>query len=237
MSSHNKANPRAWAAEAIATFALVFFGTMAVTAAINLSGAGGLTPAGLTVIALAHGLVITLMVYATGHISGAHINPAVTIPMMALRKIDPLNGVAYIVFQVIGGIAGAAAHAAILPPSAYPAFGAHALNPAAGITPLTGLLVEVILTFFLLFVIFGTAVHPKSPPGWFGFAIGMTVALDHFVGVPLTGASMNPARTLGPALFVANGFADHWVYWAGPILGGLIAAFLYQKVFIGKEPA
>ena len=102
---------------------------------------------------------------------------------------------------------------------------------------MTGLLVEVILTFFLLLVIIGTAVDSRAPAGWAGFAIGMTVALDHFVGVPLTGASMNPARTLGPALFVPGGFADHWVYWIGPILGGLMGAFLYVKVFMERKPA
>jgi len=224
-------NPRAWIAELIATFALVFFGPVTVTLSVVVLNQG-LTPAGLIAIALAHGLAITLMIYAIGHVSGGHINPAVTIPMMILRKIDGTNGVMYIVSQLIGAVLAALAHRAVLPQGAKISY---ALNqPGQGISQGTAFLAEVILTFFLVFVIFGVAVHRKAPPGWAGFAIGMTVALDHFAGVPISGASMNPARTFGPAL-VAMNWNAHAIYWIGPILGGIIAALIYQYVIMSES--
>ncbi|MEM3085775.1 MAG: MIP family channel protein [Halobacteria archaeon] len=230
-------NYRAWVAESIAVFALVFFGTMAVTGAIDLLGNKTAPDAGgLWVISIAHGLAIMLMAFATGHISGGHINPAVTVAMMATKRLDAKNGAGYILFQLIGATVAAALHAAILPASQFPHTGAHGLNAAIGVTPATGFLVEVALTFFLLFVIFATAVDPRAPAGFAPLAIGLTICMIHLVGVPLTGASVNPARTFGPAL-VFGAWGDHWLYWAGPILGGLIAALLYDRVFLKKTGA
>lgn len=226
-------NPRAWLAELIATFALVFFGTLSVTVAAVIFKFESATSSVL-LIGFAHGLAITLMIYAVGHISGAHINPAVTIPMALLKKIDAGNALGYIVFQLLGAVLGSLAHVAFLPQGRQVNFGAHAPGDAIGKSEFSALGIEVILTFFLLFVIFGTAVSKKAAPGWAGFAIGMTIMMDHLVGIPLTGASMNPARSFGPAL-VSGAWASHWVYWAGPIVGGVIAAFLYQYVFIKKE--
>lgn len=228
-------NPRAWLAELIATFALVFFGTLSVTTAAVIFKFDSPTSS-ILLISFAHGLAITLMIYATGHISGAHINPAVTIPMAILKKIDIGNAAGYIVFQLIGGVLGSVAHMVFLPQGSQVNFGAHAPGDAIGRNEFSALGIEIILTFFLLFVIFGTAVSKKAPPGWAGFAIGMTVMMDLLVGIPLTGASMNPARSFGPAL-VSGAWASHWVYWVGPIIGGIIAAFLYQYVFIKKEEA
>lgn len=224
-------NPRAWIAELIATFALVFFGPVTVTLSVVVLQ-NGLTPAGLIAIALAHGLAITLMVYAIGHVSGAHINPAITIPMMILRKIDGPNGVMYIIFQLIGAVLAALAHKAVLPQGAKISYALNQPGPEVGLA--TAFLAEVILTFFLVFVVFGVAVHRKAPAGWAGFAIGMTVTLDHFAGVPISGASMNPARTFGPAL-VAMNWNAHAIYWIGPILGGIIAAFVYYYLIMGED--
>lgn len=226
-------NPRAWLAELIATFALVFFGTLSVTVASVIFKFDSPTSS-ILLIGFAHGLAITLMIYAVGPISGAHINPAVTIPMAILKKIDIGNAAGYIAFQLIGAVLGAVAHMVFLPQGIQVNFGAHAPGDAIGKSEFSALGIEIILTFFLLFVIFGTAVSKKAAPGWAGFAIGMTVMMDHLVGIPLTGASMNPARSFGPAL-VSGAWVSHWVYWVGPIVGGIIAALVYQYVFISKE--
>ena len=229
---------RAWLAEAISVFALVFFGTLSVTVSVVLiQNPPLLTPAGLFVIALTHGLSIVLMIYAVGHISGAHINPAVTIAMLATRRIGAGNAVGYIVFQLIGAAVASALHRAILPDAGKLVnYGLHQPSAAIGGNEGTALLVEIILTFFLVFVIFGTAVSPKAAVGWAGFAIGMTVAMDHLVGVPLTGASMNPARSFGPAL-ISGVWQAHWLYWVGPIVGALIAAAVYELVFLRGRQA
>jgi aquaporin-4 len=189
-------------------------------------------------IALAHGAAVGLMVYAFGHVSGAHINPAVTIPMMITKKISVADGIGYIIFQLIGAIVAAFSLKAILPEiGAKVNFGTQGgpselLNSSI----MAGITVEIILTFFLVTVIFLTAVHKKAPAGIHGISIGGIVFLLHIVGVPLTGASMNPARTFGPA--VASGFWElHWIYWLAPIVGGIIAGVIMNYVFVNKaEP-
>lgn len=227
-------NPRAWFAEAIATYALVFFGPLAIILAAVAFGTG-LSIQAIVMIALAHGAAIGLMVYAFGHVSGAHINPAVTISMLVTKRIGIKDGIAYIIFQLIGAIAAAASLKAILPDlGAKVNFGTQGgpsdlLNHSV----MSGLAVEIILTFFLVTVIFMTAVHKKAPAGMYGLAIGGMIFLIHIVGVPLTGASVNPARTFGPALI--SGYWDyHWIYWAGPIIGAVIAGLIMNYVFIKK---
>jgi len=227
-------NPRAWFAEAIATYALVFFGPLAIILAAVAFGTG-LSIQAIVMISLAHGAAIGLMVYTFGHVSGAHINPAVTISMLVTRRIGIKDGIAYIIFQLIGAIAAAASLKAILPDlGAKVNFGTQGgpselLNHSA----ISGLAVEIILTFFLVTVIFMTAVHKKAPAGMYGLAIGGMIFLIHLVGVPLTGASVNPARTFGPALI--SGYWDyHWIYWAGPIIGAIIAGLIMNYVFVKK---
>ena len=227
-------NPRAWFAEAIATYALVFFGPLAIILAAVAFGTG-LSIQAIVMIALAHGAAIGLMVYAFGHVSGAHINPAVTISMLVTKRIGIKDGIAYIIFQLIGAIAAAASLKAILPDlGAKVNFGTQGgpsdlLNHSV----MSGLAVEIILTFFLVTVIFMTAVHKKAPAGMYGLAIGGMIFLIHIVGVPLTGASVNPARTFGPALI--SGYWDyHWIYWAGPIIGAVIAGLIMNYVFVKK---
>ena len=230
-------NPRNWFAEAIGTYALVFFGPLAIILSVVAFG-DGLSIESIIMIALAHGAAVGLMVYAFGHISGAHINPAVTIPMMITKKISVGDGIGYIIFQLIGAVVAAFSLKAILPEiGAKVNFGTQGgpselLN--SSIT--SGIAVEIILTFFLVTVIFLTAVHKKAAAGIHGISIGGMVFLLHIVGVPLTGASMNPARTFGPA--VVSGFWElHWIYWLAPIVGGIIAGVIMNYVFVNNaEP-
>ncbi len=230
-------NPRNWFAEAIATYALVFFGPLSIILSVVAFG-DGLSIESIIMISLGHGAVIGLMVYAFGHISGAHINPAVTIPMMITKKISVQDGIGYIIFQLLGAIIAAFSLKAILPElGAKVNFGTQGgpselLNSSI----MAGITVEIILTFFLVTVIFLTAVHKKAPAGIHGISIGGMVFLLHLVGVPLTGASMNPARTFGPA--VVSGFWElHWLYWVAPIIGGIIAGVIMNYVFVNKaEP-
>ena len=230
-------NPRNWVAEAIGTYALVFFGPLAIILSVVAFG-DGLSIESIIMIALAHGAAVGLMVYAFGHVSGAHINPAVTIPMMITKKISVGDGIGYIIFQLIGAIVAAFSLKAILPEiGAKVNFGTQGgpselLNSSI----MAGITVEIILTFFLVTVIFLTAVHKKAAAGIHGISIGGMVFLLHIVGVPLTGASMNPARTFGPA--VVSGFWElHWIYWLAPIVGGIIAGVIMNYVFVNNaEP-
>lgn len=213
-------------AELVGTFALIFIGAGSV--AVQGWSGGAVTLVG---IAFAHGLVIMAMIYTFGHISGTHINPAVTVSMMVAKKIEAAQGVLYILAQLIGaGIAGFALRAIF--PELPNNLGTTDL--AAGISVKVGVLVEAILTFFLVTVIFGSAVDDRAPKGFAGLAIGMTITLDILMGGTLTGASMNPARTFGPALASCH-WDNHWIYWAGPILGGSVAALLNQAVFAKKS--
>lgn len=225
---------RAWFAEALCTFALVFFGPLSIIVSATMFG-DTLNLEGLLIISLAHGGAIGLMVYAFGHVSGAHINPAVTIPMMITKRIGIIDGIGYIVFQIIGAIIAAFTLKTILPNlGAKVNFGTQG-GPSAllGNSAMSGFALELVFTFFLVTVIFMTAVHKKAPAGMYGLVIGGMIFLLHLVGIPLTGASMNPARTLGPAL--ASGYWDfHWIYWAGPIIGGIIAGLIMNYIFVKK---
>ena len=231
-------NPRAWFAEAIATYALVFFGPLSVILSVVVFG-DGLTIESILMISLGHGVVIALMVYAFGHVSGAHINPAVTIPMMITKKISVADGIGYIIFQVIGAIIATLSLMAILPEIGKPVlWGGHGgpselLNHSI----MSGFVVEVILTFFLVLVIFMTVVHKKAPKSVYGAAIGGMVFLLHLVGIPLTGASMNPARSFAPAIVTGDAslLEIQWLYWVAPIIGGIIAGVIMNYVFINKD--
>ena len=230
-------NPRAWLAEAIATFGLVFFGPLSVILAVVAFG-DGLSIEAIIMISLGHGGAIALMVYAFGHVSGAHINPAVTIPMIITKKIGLKDGIGYILFQIMGAVIATLSLKALFPIIGEKVlWGAHGgPSELLGNSVMSGLAVEIILTFFLVVVIFMTAVHKKAPKSVYGAAIGGMVFLLHLVGVPLTGASMNPARSLAPA--VATGDAGllevQWLYWAAPIIGGIIAGVIMNYVYVNK---
>jgi MIP family channel proteins len=174
------------------------------------------------------------MISALGHVSGGHFNPAVTIGVLAVNKIDGKKASAYLIAQLAGAAAAGYLLRLIVPEHIWQQVNLGTPRLGAGITVAQGALIEVILTFFLVLTVFGTAVDPKG--SWnaiAGFGIGTVLIFDILVGGPLTGASMNPARTFGPAL--ASGFWDHHlVYWVGPIAGGIVAALLYSALFLKK---
>ncbi len=217
---------RALLAEFIGTFGLIFMGAGAIVAD-SFSG----ERVGILGIALAHGLAIFLGVSFSAHLSGGHLNPAVTLGFIATRRIRPDVGLAYIGSQLLGGLAAAIFLKILTPGEAAERTALGTPVPAQGIGGGQALLVELVLTFFLVFVIFGTAVDPRGPKALFPFCIGMTITMDILAGGALTGAAMNPARAFGPAL-LSGLWADHWVYWLGPILGSVLAARLYDDLLM-----
>src|SRR5215212_1659712 len=218
---------RHFVAEFIGTFALVFVGSSAIMIAKDQA-----SPAGLLQIALAHGLILAVMVSALMRISG-HFNPAVTIGFVITRRIDPLMAGVYIVAQVIGAIVAAYVLKFTFPAILFDATRGGGQSIALQVTGGQAFLLEFIATFFLVMVVFGTAVDPKSPRVG-GLAIGFVVAADILAIGPLTGGSMNPARSFGPA--VASGiFEAQFIFWAAPIVGGVAAALLYEYLFMRRE--
>lgn len=209
-------------AEAVGTFALIFIGAGSIIAD-QLSGG----KVGLVGIALAHGLAIGTLVAATAHISGGHLNPAVTAGFVATRRISIGRGIVYLIAQLVGASVGGLLLTASFPEAARQAV--HLGTPALGrgVTPGIGIVVEAILTFLLVFVIFGVAVDPRGPHGIAGLMIGLVIAMDILAGGALTGGAMNPARAFGPALFSGH-WANQAVYWVGPLVGGILAAWLYH---------
>ena len=220
----NQKLPKQCVAEFIGTFALIFIGVGAI---YNNDPKAGM---GLLGVALAHGLTIAVMVSATGGISGGHLNPAVTFGVLVGGKIKFADALAYWVAQLAGGAAAGFLLLGI--------FGANGTAIVAGgtpdlgtnISPGVGIVVEMVLTFFLVFVVYGSAVDVRAPKIG-GLAIGLTVALDILFGGPLTGAAMNPARTFGPAL-ASGHWNNHFVYWVGPMLGGALAGLIYGRFLI-----
>ena len=207
--------PRALTAEFIGTFALIFVG----------AGAAAIGAGGLLGVAFAHGFVVVGFAYAYGHVSGTHINPAVTLGLLLVKEIEPATAIGYWIVQLLGGVAGAAALAAVLG-GTETGLGTTLLGP--GVTPLQGLAVEMILTFFLVNAVLQCAVSGKV--GQFaGIGIGLTLTGCILMGGPLTGASLNPARTLGPALMTGR-FDALWIYFVGPLGGAAIAAMLYDRL-------
>jgi aquaporin Z len=221
---------RHFASEFIGTFALVFVGSGAIMTA-RMSG----STAGLVEVALAHGLVLGVMVSALMSISG-HFNPAVTLGFLATRRIEPMMAALYIIAQVLGAVIAAYALKTAFPESVFVATRGGGQAVALDITGGQAFLLEAIGTFFLVFVVFGTAADLRGPKIG-GLAIGFVLAADILAFGPLTGASVNPARSFGPA--VASGvYEAQLLYWAAPITGGLIAALLYDFLFMrrGREP-
>jgi MIP family channel proteins len=174
------------------------------------------------------------MVTATAHISGGHVNPAVTFAMMITKNITIKKGIGYIVSQLIGATLAGFALRAIFSPNYWSAVNLGTPALASGVPFLNGIFIEAILTFFLVFVIFAVAVDKRATQPVFGFAIGLTIAFDILMGGPLTGASMNPARTFGPAL-AAGFWENHLVYWIGPLLGAAVAGLVYKKLLIPQK--
>lgn len=208
-------------AELIGTLALVYVGVMVISVGTaNLVG-----------VALAHGLTIACLVSALMVISGGQFNPAVTVGLLVARKITPVQAAINVGAQMIGGLVGGYLAMASLPDGT--AFGGIP-GLASGVSVGQGILIEAMLTFFLVIVVFGTAVDPRFGARLGGLAIGLTVALDILAGGPLTGAAMNPARWFGAAI-PGGSFDNALVYFVGPLLGAVAAAALYAFVFL-EEP-
>ena len=208
-------------AEFIGTFTLIFIGVSSIC--VN---------SGLVGVAFAHGLALVVMITALGHISGGHLNPAVTVGVLVGGKISKTDAVAYIIAQLLGGVVGALAVKAVIAPAMYDAVKLGTPMLGEGVSFGTGVLVELILTFFLVTVVYGSAVDGRAGK-WGGLFIGLTVVMDILGTGPLTGASMNPARTFGPAL-VGGYWDNHLVYWIGPLIGGLLAGIVYTR-WLRKE--
>jgi aquaporin TIP len=216
-------------AEGIGTFALCFVGIFAIAGG-NIIGNAGVTS--LTGIALAHGLAIFVMVAALGAVSGAHFNPAVTFGFVVTGRMTPVRGAMYVGAQLLGGVV--AGLVASIFGAVYVADGTPQVHTA--ITLPGAAVLEAVATFFLVFVVFGTAVDERAPKGVFPLAIGMTVALDILAFGPLTGAAMNPARAFGPAL-VGGAWDGQWVYWVGPLLGGALGAWAQHGLLMRRAPS
>lgn len=230
---------KAVAAELVGTFIFFFIGAGSIISMKYISAA---TDTSLLIVALAHGLVLSVVITAIGHVSGGHVNPAVTIALWVAQRISSTLAILYIAAQLVGGVIAGLLLKAIFSSAIWEPV--HLGTPflASGVKFETGVLIEAILTFFLVFAVFGTAVDPRHPRVG-GFGIGLTVTFDILVGGPLTGGAMNPARAFGPAL-VANYWSNHLVYWIGPILGGILAALIYgyilmphEEIDIGSAPA
>jgi aquaporin NIP len=206
-------------AEGLAAFALVFAGCGAIVADASYDGALGTVGIGLV-----FGLIIMAMIYATGHLSGAHINPAVTIAFTLTRHFALRDAVAYVAAQLAGATAGALLLLAVWPDQPA-ALGATVPSVATG----SALVYEAVLTAVLMFVIIAVATDTRAVGAGAAIAIGGAVGLDAIFGGPVTGASMNPARSFGPAL-AAGEWSDFWIYVAGPVAGAAAGAFAYQLI-------
>ena len=217
-------------AEALGTFGLVFIGAAVVVVNGGFPNSG----IGLLGIALAHAVVLSVMVTATMTISGGHLNPAVTAGLLVARRIDAGSAAAYIVAQLVAAVIAAVLVKLLLPPHAVRAalLGVPVIASSVSLGQAIG--IELVLTFFLVSAVFGTAVSPDAPRVG-GFGIGLVLLFDILVGGPLTGAAMNPARAFGPAL-VAGTWVGQLVYWIGPIMGGILAALLWEYVLLPRTP-
>lgn len=220
------------AAEFLGTFALVFFGAGAVCVDFHLRSTGGL---GLLAIALAHGLTMAIMVSALGHISGGHFNPAITIGFWVTKRLSTMDSLAYWTAQLAGAAAAGFLLKAVIPDDVGTGVFLGAPELMRDFPRLAGIALEAVATFFLVFVVFATAVDER---GTFrsiaGFAIGLTITLGIMVAGPFTGAALNPARAFGTELA-----SRHWlnwgIYWVGPLGGGFVAGLLYDSLFLRRS--
>jgi aquaporin Z len=224
-------NTKKLSAEMIGTFWLTFAGCGSAVLAAAFPNVG----IGLLGVSLAFGLSVVTMAYAIGHISGCHLNPAVTIGLAAGGRFPTSQIVPYIIAQVIGATLGAAVLYVIA--SGAPGFqiGGFAANGFAEHSPgkyslLAGFTMEVVMTAIFLFVIMGST-HGKAPAGFAPLAIGLALVLIHLVSIPVTNTSVNPARSTGPALFVGGwALQQLWLFWVAPILGGIIGGLAYRWI-------
>lgn len=221
-------------AELFGTFALVFIGCGSAVIAGKHVGFLG--------ISFAFGLTVLSMVYAIGNISGCHINPAITIAMLVAGKIKAKDGLIYIISQCIGAIIGSAllmmiaggltGYSVAVNGLGQNGYGSHSPD---GYSMMACFVAEVILTALFLFVIFGST-SKNAPPGFAGISIGLSLVLIHIVGIPISGTSVNPARSLGPAIFAGGeALSQVWLFWVAPVIGAILAALVWKFILEDKE--
>jgi glycerol uptake facilitator protein len=227
--------PQKLVAEFVGTFALIFFGAGSICADQYLrTSSNGQSGLGVVGIALAYGLATGAMVTALGHVSGGHFNPAVTIGCWVTRKLSTFDTVAYWAVQLAGGIS-AAYVLRRLPVDVWGPVQLGTPDLASGITRTDGMIFEAVMTFFLVLVVFATAVDERRAFNKVaGAAAGMAVTVAVLFGQPFTGAALNPARAFGPAI-AANHWTNHGVYWIGPLAGGVAAGWLYDILFLTRK--
>ena len=216
---------KAAVAEFVATFALVF---VAAGSAVVAGPYGS----GLVGMALASGFVLAVMVSVTAHISGGHVNPAVTVGIWVVGRIGTARAVVYVVAQLAGATFGALLLRLVIPPAVWKAANLGTPLLATGVGGAKGVLTEAILSFFLVYAMFGTILDERGPfTKTAGLTVGLVLAFDILAAGPLTGAAANPVRSFGPAL-ISGTWDGWWVYWMGPVAGGVIAAVLYSYAFL-----
>jgi MIP family channel proteins len=226
-------SPAAYVAEFIGTFVLVFSISLVVSLFVNAQGAGS----DWAVVGLVHGFVLFMIVATIGYVSGAHVNPAVTIAAAALRTIRLNDALVYILLQLAGAVAGALVVKFLLIDELADQqnVGANARNLSLLGSTFAGVVAEGIGTFFLVWAVIGVALNPRANQAWAPLVIGTTLGFAVMILGPLTGAALNPARWFGPAL-VSGEFDDFWVWIVGPVVGGLLAAVSYWFLFVQERP-
>lgn len=211
-----------YVAEMIGTMVLVLMGCGSAVIAGQYIGYSG--------ISFSFGFAVLSMVYAIGSVSGCHINPAITVSMLVAGKISIKDTALYIVFQCAGAIIGAGLIFAIMSGNISYSLAINGLgaNSYSTYSLVSVLIAEIVLTFIFVLVVHGST-HEKVPKGFAGLAIGLTLALIHLVSIPIDGTSVNPARSLGPAVFVQGiALSQLWVFWVAPIIGGILAAVVWK---------
>lgn len=230
-------------AEAAGTALLVFFAVGVATLSFGFGVTGGSVSAGVVATALAFGLVLLVLAYGLGPISGCHINPAVTMGFLAARRISMRDAVSYWIAQVVGGIVGALVLWGVVQSSdtyrdsmglGADGYGSHSM---IGVNTAGALLTEVVLTFLFVFTVLAVTRKAAASPAVAGVVIGISLTVVHLIGIPLTGTSVNPARSIGPALFVGGyALSQLWVFLLAPMVGGALAAPAVEY-FYGREEA
>lgn len=229
-------SPNLWrsvAAELVGTMFLVFFGCGAALPQQATGGVSGTDilalPPSTVQISLTFGLIVGTMVWAIGHISGGHINPAVTLGALVTRRVSIVRGLMYIVAQILGAMVGAGILYGLTPMSTQGSLGVNALK--GEVTDAQGFGVELMITFVLVFTVLASIDSDRNDlNGSAPLTIGLAVVAGHLVAIQYTGCSLNPARSFGPAV-VTGKWENHWVFWIGPLVGGFLAAVLYEYLF------
>jgi len=217
------------AAELVGTMLLVIIGC---GAAIQWK----MTPFDTTQVSLAFGLAVMAIVSFTGHVSGGNLNPAVSMGLLVGGNLSLLKFVVYVIAQCIGAVIGAGILYGVTPEARRGTLGSNGLDIVNGVSPFGGMVMELLMSMVLVLVVYASAVDSanKTAPMVAPLLIGLTVTVAHLVLMPYTGTSINPARSLGPAL-VSGTYAHHWVFWVGPLLGGALGGVLYKFVLTNQE--